>query len=183
MDQRTEHAPAERATWDELHAQMSALKDNPALQEQIQKTSKLVMLLNPQRQIVYANDACIEMLGTQDPAELYATRPGEALKCVHADEGSGGCGTSINCQLCGGVNSVLNSLKGKVDVQQCTIEQEGSDTPLQLIIFTIPIYLNNRQFVLASMLDQSTSMTDTSTLAKHAFAVQDIAAIIEHAAS
>lgn len=182
MDERTEHAPAERATWDELHEQMCTLMENPALQKQVKQTSKLVMLLNPQRQIVYANTACIEMLGTKDPAELYAMRPGEALKCVHANEGSGGCGTSINCQLCGGMNAVLNSLKGKVDVQQCTIEQEGSDTPLQLIIFTMPIYLNDRQFVLVSMLEQAEGITETSALAKHAFAVQNLAASIEHAA-
>ncbi|MGB0413163.1 MAG: hypothetical protein ACPGJU_01840 [Coraliomargarita sp.] len=182
MDPHTDHAPANRASWDELHAQMSALIENPALQEQVQNTSEQIMLLNPQRQIVYANTACVEMLGSKDPAELYACRPGEALKCVHAGEGLGGCGTSINCQLCGGVNAVLNSLKGKVDVQQCTIEQEDSDTPLQLILFTMPIYVKDRQFVLVSMLDQSSSMTQTSALAKHAFAVQNLAAAIEHAA-
>ena len=182
MKVHTEHAPAERASWEELHAQMSTLMSNAALQEKVRNATELVMLLNPQRQIVYANTACLQMLGVYDPAQLYACRPGEALKCIHADEGEGGCGTSKSCQECGGVNAVLTSLKGKVDVQLCTIERETPEPELRMITFTMPIHIHNQHYVLVSMLNQKDGITETSALAKHAFELQDLAASIEHAA-
>ena len=95
------------------------------------------LVLNTQRQIIFANHAFLKLAGIQDAGELMGQRhgeavecihtsvlgqrPGEATQCVHSHETPGGCGTTIFCKNCGAVRAILNSQTGVEDVQECRL--------------------------------------------------------------
>jgi hypothetical protein len=137
------------------------------------------VLLNQQRQIVYANASYLAMAKNQESAEVHGARFGEHMGCVHAARGEGGCGTTKACQTCGVLNAALKSLNGKVAMQRCTITLEAEQEPLQLIIFTIPVRIDGSIYVLAAFVDDNKVIEHPHTLAKHTFAVQRLAASIE----
>jgi len=82
--------------------------------------------------------------------------------------------------MCGAVNAVLTSLQGKVALQRCSIPVEGKEDPLHLIIFTIPVHIDHSGYILAAFVDDNTVVEHPHTLAQHAFAIQKMAARIEH---
>jgi hypothetical protein len=179
MKQPTEHAPAERAPSEVLNAQITSLRGNAVLQGAAQHRPEHIALLNPQRQIVYANASYLAMAENQGSADVYGARFGEHMGCIHATSGEGACGTAAACQTCGAVNSVLKSLDGKVAMQRCTIPLEAEHDPLQLIIFTIPVRIDGSIYIMAVFVDDNKVIEHPHTLAEHAFAVQRLAARIE----
>jgi hypothetical protein len=180
MKQTSDHAPAERAPNDVLNAQITSLQSNAVLQEVTQHAAEHAVLLNPQRQIVYANAPYLRMAEHLGSRDVYGTRFGEHMGCIHEASGEGGCGTAEACQMCGAVNAVLTSLEGKVAIQRCSIPLEGKEEPLHLIIFTIPVRIDGSTYVLAAFVDDNTVIEHPHTLAQHAFSVQKLAARIEH---
>ena len=179
MKQPTEYAPAERVPSEVLNAQITSLQGNAVLQGSAQNAPEHIVLLNPQRQIVYANASYLTMAKNQGSSEVYGARFGEHIGCIHAVSGEGGCGTAEACQTCGAVNAVLKSLDGKVAMQRCTIPLEAEQEALQLIIFTIPVRINGSIYILAAFVDDNKVIEHPHALAEHAFAVQSLAARIE----
>jgi hypothetical protein len=175
----TEYAPAERAPSEVLNAQRTSLQGNAVLQGAAQHAPEHIALLNPQRQIVYANDSYLAMAKNQGSDEVYGTRFGAHMGCRHATSAEDACGTSESCQTCGAVNAVLKSLNGQVAMQRCSIPIEPEQDPLQLIIFTIPVRINGSIYILAAFVDDNKVIEHPHTLAEHAFAVQRLAARIE----
>lgn len=96
----------------ELELQTGVFKTSPFYSEMIDAIPSLVMVLNPQRQIIFANHHLLEFLGLPDLVSLLGARPGEAIGCVHADEMTGGCGTTEHCSTCGAVKAIISSLSG-----------------------------------------------------------------------
>jgi signal transduction histidine kinase len=84
------------------------------------------LILNSQRQDIYANKILFESLNI-DENEVFGFRPGELLECEHAFENKGGCGTTEFCSQCGAVNVILNSQKGINDVRECRITRRNGD--------------------------------------------------------
>ena len=171
--------PAERVPSEVLNAQIKALQGNAALQRSTHHTPEHMVLLNPQRQIVYANASYLAMAKDMGSGEVYGARLGEHMSCVHAANGDVACGTAEPCKTCGAVNAVLQSLDGKVAMQRCSIPLEAEQEPLQLIIFTIPVRIDGSIYILAAIVDDKKVSTHSHTLAEHAFAVQRLAARIE----
>lgn len=179
MNPNSKHAPAERATWETLHEQLATVNANAALQGPVFEAPECILLLNAHRQIVYANAASQQMLcGEGDPATLYGCRPGEAMQCVHATKGEGGCGTARYCRMCGAVNAVLKSLSGSADIQRCSIQCENREEPFECITFSMPVHISTETYALVAMKDASEGKA-TNELAKHAFAMQRLAAEVE----
>ena len=176
----TEHAPSERASDAELDTQITSLQGSAVLQRVAQHAPEHVVLLNSQRQIIYANAAYRAMAKALGSDEVYGKRFGEHMSCIHANSGEGACGSAEACQMCGAVNAVLTSLQGKVALQRCSIPIEGKADPLHLIIFTIPVRIDNSGYILAAFVDDNTVIERPHTLAQHAFKIQEMAARIEH---
>lgn len=61
----------------------------------------VAVILNDHRQIVAANQHCIDVLGLESVQLLLGIRPGDALKCIHSLQGTDGCGTGPACGQCG----------------------------------------------------------------------------------
>ena len=92
----TLHAPAERAAPETIAAQARRFRQANLLREMAAAIPDILVILNPQRQIVYANQRLIETLGLRDDQEILGLRPGEALNCMHAQP-------SLQDRLGGGV--------------------------------------------------------------------------------
>lgn len=82
---------------------------NPILQTVLESASGYVMVLNASRQILACNLELQEDLPATDPPGHVGERLGEAFGCVHAGEGTDGCGTSTACAGCGALQAILES--------------------------------------------------------------------------
>jgi signal transduction histidine kinase len=108
---RTQFAPAERATPGELTEQAHAVRGHAILEEVLSALPDPVLVLNQNRQIVFANRAVLELV-RQSEDDVEGMRPGELLGCMHAFETPGGCGTTESCSVCGVVRTILDATHG-----------------------------------------------------------------------
>ncbi len=150
-------APVERATPAELASQRACLTALPLVADLIDRLPDPVLVLNTRRQIVLANRRLADLLECSLD-DLIGQRPGEALKCVHAHDCPGGCGTSLFCRVCGAVGAILDSQhRGALSVQECRISQalEGATTPLDVRVWATPLVLDGLDFTLFTVRDIS----------------------------
>lgn len=113
----------------------------------------ILLLLNSTRQVVYANDLLAKMLEVESVDEFIGKRPGEILNCNRAFLTDNGCGTSSFCATCGALKSILSSIHGFEDVQECRIIQEGTGNAFDLRVRTSPITVNDEETVIFSVED------------------------------
>ncbi len=114
-------APAERADSKELARVSHHFLDGGFFGSLMDRLPEMVLLLNPQRQIVYANRAALEAGEAGTRAEVIGLRPGELLHCRNYGTAPGGCGTSESCRYCGAARAVLDAQKGKPTCQECRL--------------------------------------------------------------
>lgn len=150
----TQYAPAERIAIDEIKNQYREIIKIPFLNILMNSVAEGYLMLNDKRQIIFANNMALNIIGANDINELLGKRPGEALNCENSDTNPAGCGTSEKCEFCGAVNAILSSINGIEDVQECNIITKNSDN-LNLKIWTKPFYFNNKQYVLFAVQDIS----------------------------
>jgi signal transduction histidine kinase len=150
----TQFAPPERATADEIAAQHAAFAGaSPLVVALLDGIPEIVLVLNSQRQIVYANRVLLDYLGC-DAKEVLGLRPGEALDCVHATDEEWGCGTTEFCRMCGAARAVLQGLAGEESVQECRITRRCSRESLDLRVHAAPLRFEGQdwvQFVLSDI--------------------------------
>jgi hypothetical protein len=107
----THFAPAERASQRDLLSSRSQLLANRIASVVLEGILDPVLVVNRQRQIIACNSTFVRLTGAASAEELLGARPGEAVRCIHADEGPGGCGTGQDCVYCGAVNAVIECLR------------------------------------------------------------------------
>ncbi|MFN8459413.1 MAG: ATP-binding protein [Anaerolineae bacterium] len=150
----TEFAPAERASNIQLHKQADFWLEHPLLQRVFDTVPDIVLILNQERQIVFANKSLLQTLGLTGEEEVLGLRPGEALGCVHAIDNTGGCGTTEFCKNCGAVRAILSSLKGKEAVEECRIIQQNGEA-LDLQVWATPLQVEDELFSVFAVKDIS----------------------------
>jgi signal transduction histidine kinase len=65
------------------------------------------------------------LLNIRDPSVVLGLRPGEALGCIHASEGPGGCGTGQACPSCGAAIAIVACLQsGQTEQRDCVATVE-----------------------------------------------------------
>jgi hypothetical protein len=102
-------ASPEYASPSEVAAQVGLCLNDPLVCAVLEAVGSYALVINAQRQILAMNPALMEAMKAEDPEGIHGLRMGEALGCVHADEGPSGCGTSKACRQCGALLSVLAS--------------------------------------------------------------------------
>jgi signal transduction histidine kinase len=127
----------------------------PLLKTILCSVPDVLLFLNEQRQIVFANNAAYCFLDVEPSPELFGKRPGEAIGCVHATETEGGCGTTEFCQTCGAVQAILSAQRGNSDVKECRIALEDSWDALDLKVSTVPFEYDGEQFTICAVQDIS----------------------------
>lgn len=114
----------------------------------------IVLILNPNRQIVFANNAMLDYLHIDNSENLLGLRPGELVNCMHSDEMEAGCGTSKNCIVCGAVRAILKSQAGGAAVEECRILTKSNDA-MDFLVHCVPMDFNDERFVIFSLSDIS----------------------------
>ncbi len=153
----TEFAPAERIPLDIVYKQSESINSIPVVPELLNTMLNLVVILNKNRQIVFATENFLQFTVEKDLRKILGLRPGEALGCVHSSKTEGGCGTTKFCAECGAIKAILNSASGFKDLQECRITRVISGKPesLDFLVYTSPFNHNDEQFITFVILDIS----------------------------
>ncbi len=152
----TYFAPPERASEEELAAEISFVSRNPVMTGLLHSISGLIAILNVQRQVISINDAFLRMLGVDDPSRMLGLRPGEVVQCIHAHDEPAGCGTTKFCSTCGAAIAIVTSLgEDKPAKRICALTSKRGDrtVDITLLVRTQPIRLENRRFLLLFLQD------------------------------
>ena len=153
---QTLHAPAERADEKILKQQTDILTDQSLLVDVLNAVSTAVVILNPERQIIFGNRTILEILEKDNVSDITGFRVGEVMGCIHSDEADGGCGTTEFCRMCGAVNAMLSAQKGRVDIQECRITHKEGSKAYDLRVMASPLTVNGLEFTVFSILDIAT---------------------------
>ncbi len=140
----THFAPAVRADEAEVQAARQRVLQNDVAMTILESMPDLVLILNPQRQVVAANRRVMESLGAEEREQVLGLRPGELVECVNVDDAPNGCGTGENCRLCGAVNAILECLQtGQPAIDECRIrtrlDMDGGALDLQVLATPLPM--------------------------------------------
>ena len=96
---------------------------NTLLVEALDGIPDIVLVLNPARQVVFANQALMDFAGASQRSVMNGLRPGDVFECVNVADSDAVCGTTRFCQTCGAARAILSSLRGVEDTQECRILQ------------------------------------------------------------
>jgi len=99
----------ERASQTEISESIAALTHHPLLRAILDAVDVSVMVLNRQRQILVGNTTLLDACLRDELGLIQSLRPGEALSCVHAQEGPDGCGSAPECTVCGAALAIAAS--------------------------------------------------------------------------
>ncbi len=150
----TAFAPADRAASEKIRLQSKLFNNNEVLVRISDAVSKMLLVLNQERQIVYANRLFIDFLGLPDSRKIIGKRPGEAMNCIHSNYTSGGCGTSEFCRTCGAVNAILKSQRGNPSEEECRIVSANGDA-FDLRVTATPYHQDAEEFTIFAIADIS----------------------------
>ena len=151
----TRFAPAERHSKEEVLEYFKELSEKPLLAQILDAIPDICLILNPERQIVFANRALLDLLKVKDRSAVCGLRPGEAFNCTHASESEPGCGTTEFCGTCGAVKAIMNSHSGIVDVQECRIIRENTGEALDVRVWATPIVIDGEKYTVVTLVDIS----------------------------
>jgi hypothetical protein len=155
-DIKTHYASPQRADEHELKQEIEIISKNAVINGLLHIVSGLLAVLNKHRQIIALNDTLLELLEIGDSKKIFGLRPGEAIKCIHANKCDGGCGTSLFCCTCGAAIAIVTSLtKNKPVERMCsvTVNKKGINTDLYFHVFSYPITIHIKRFLLLFLQD------------------------------
>jgi hypothetical protein len=153
----TNFAPAGRDAPAEIRRKAKIIERVPLLSRALDAMSNMVTILNGNRQIVAANRKFLGMLGASI-GEVIEKRPGEAIKCIRAEEGPDGCGTGLHCTTCGAVHAIVDSINSQAEVvRECRIvvQTPSEVVPLDLRVMATPFDVEDEGYILAAIEDIS----------------------------
>jgi K+-sensing histidine kinase KdpD len=158
MDEETHFAPAARTTIEQILREYEIVGSQKFFAEIFGAMAGIGAIIDKNRQIVYANDDFLSLLGVNTLEPILGKRPGEAISCLHSAEEPSGCGTSNSCAYCGAVNAILESQKtGIKSIKEAHIStiSEGKHKSWDLNIISTPISFNGDQFSVLILQDIS----------------------------
>lgn len=154
IPQSTHFAPAERATKETIQRQ-AALFAGSSTAQALDAVNDMVLILNTQRQAVFANKAILAVTGHDSRETLLGLRPGNIMDCMHNEEEPDGCGTTTACVFCGAVQTIIAGFEGKPVIKECRLVRsiEGHLTDLDLRIKGTPISVDGEPFLVLAVQD------------------------------
>ncbi len=148
-------APAQRSGSDEIMRVAAHFQVDHFFGTMFDEAPAILMVLNGNRQVVFANKALLNLLNADEKASLYGMRPGELLCCTHSLETEGGCGTTSFCRYCGAVNAILKSQEGKKAIEECRIlvKRGNFEEALDLRVWATPFEFQGDRYTLLALAD------------------------------
>jgi PAS domain-containing protein len=140
-----------RSPHETIARQHESFVGNALLVSLLDAIPDLVLILNRNRQIVFANEAVMAFAGLNEREDLCGPRPGELLGCQEAGRAHLGCGTGEVCKTCGAVRAILKAQGGQRACEECRILRAeglpGADA-LDLKVWTTPFAWADDAFTL-----------------------------------
>jgi nitrogen-specific signal transduction histidine kinase len=158
MDESTHFAQAQRSSTEQLMKENELVGSQKFFTNIFNTMTGIWAIIDKNRQIIYANDDLIDLLGINSLEPILGKRPGEILSCIHSSEESSGCGTSRACAYCGAVNTILESQKtGMKSNRETHISAviNGKHKSWDLNVITTPISFNGEIFYVLILQDIS----------------------------
>ena len=155
----THFAPAKRTDRETLARLAAQALADPVVKTVLEAVGGFLVVLDEHRQILVANREFISELGLRSGDRLTGQRPGEALGCIHAHTGPGGCGTSLHCRHCGAVRAILTAqTTSESATGECTLAHRDGERVVcaQYRVKITPLPLSGRT-VLACVLHDITA--------------------------
>lgn len=155
MAEATQFAPAERADQAHVLEISHYFNSGSPLGTLLNLVPEVILILNRQRQVVFANRAALEFAGLQEMESVLGMRPGELLRCKHGHEAPGGCGTTEFCRYCGAVNAILESRDGTPSMQEChmVVERDEGEESLDLRVWARPLEIKDEALTFFAISD------------------------------
>jgi hypothetical protein len=151
-------APPARAKDRELATDIKAVAHNPVVDGLMRVANGLFAVLNEHRQILAVNETFLHLMGVEDSSAIIGLRPGEFVRCIHACNMPGGCGTSQFCATCGAVVSIMATLDSDQTQEgtcSITVEKDNKEVDMFFQVRCLPINSRGRRFILLFLLDIS----------------------------
>lgn len=155
----THFAPAERASSKQVEQLVEKIIEDPVVHTVLKAVDGFVVILNPQRQALAANETFLKTMGL-DVSECLGRRPGEILSCVHYPEGPDGCGTSRHCSKCGAVLAILASQSQNAPAEgECLLTRrvDGRLEALEFKVRSTPVTVGDNKVLAFVLQDISAS--------------------------
>lgn len=150
----TQFAPAERTSQAQLKRQSLKVAALPLIRTLFDAVPDVILILNSDRQIVFANRALFDFIDLDPATVVIGLRPGEVLGCIHSAETEGGCGTTEFCRTCGAAQAALAGLQSQEAVEECRIILRNGDA-LDLQVFATPLTIDRHRFIFYVLKDIS----------------------------
>jgi K+-sensing histidine kinase KdpD len=158
MEESSHFASAARSTTEQILKEYELVGSQKIFTEILGKVAGIGGVIDKNRQIVYANDELLSMLGIKTLDLILGKRPGEFISCIHSGEEKAGCGTSLACAYCGAVNAILESQRtGMKSMKETHISTvvDGKYRSLDLNVISTPISFNGEEFYILILQDIS----------------------------
>ncbi|MGE4564775.1 MAG: hypothetical protein AB7F32_07890, partial [Victivallaceae bacterium] len=146
-------APAERKEHSDVIVESDLLKDALKGCSFLDELPDPIIVLNPERQILFANQTLLRALKQRDDSAVLGLRPGEVLKCVHAANDSGGCGTTEFCRSCGAVNAILHTQRFHTNLSRDCQVLTTNDEAFNFRVWTSTLIRNGHEYTLMVLRD------------------------------
>lgn len=182
----TKYAPAERVSIDDIRASYHALKNDPVLKMFQEAMPDLAMIINKQRQLVYANSNLVKFLDIEDVQLPLGQRLGNLINCIHSDDQPSGCGTTEACKFCGVVNAILQSqVSNKPIIKEARITaiNEVDIISYDLKVKASPLFYHGEEFTIVSISDISDHKRRAILEQSYMNGVMDAASELNHVVS
>jgi hypothetical protein len=158
MEEKSHFAPALRSTAEEILKKNELVASQKLFNEIFGAMGGMSAVIDSNRQIIYANNDFLALLGLKTIEPILGMRPGEAVSCIHAGDISSGCGSAVACTYCGAVNAILDSqktgLKSTKETRISTIVDDKLKS-WDLNITSSPITLDGNVYYIFSIQDIS----------------------------
>jgi len=158
-EQKTVFASAARSSRKKIQTQVQSFQlkviTSTTLKNILDAINSMILVLNNNRQTIYANKFLSDQLGFSSPDELYGQRPGEIMGCIHATDSPSGCGTTKFCRTCGAISAILSAQLGQPDSRECHIIRSPDTNDMDFGVSASPLAVDNETYVLFTLLDIS----------------------------
>lgn len=153
----TRFLPAELTDQKTLQEQIEFIAGQTTITSLLDSMPNLAVLLNWERQIVYANQAMLDCFGISADFSVLGSRLGDALSCRWA-ETPGSCGTTHACTVCGLARSIKAAQANcRREEGDCRLLARGvnGDEAFDFRVWSSPCQTTLGPFILVAMIDIS----------------------------
>jgi len=150
-------APAQRQNHARILEQFKSVEDAEFVKQLLNALPYVVTIINQERQIVFSNEALLNIMNIPSMEIILGQRPGEVVSCIYSS-GKGGCGTSENCKVCGAVRSILRCQETKSPVyEECKITSriDGKQVNFEFLAASSPFRIGGEEYIIFSLTDIS----------------------------